>query len=191
MKKTVLIFGLIAGGIMSLMMIVTLPFVEQIGFDKGAIIGYTTMVVSFLLVFFGIRSYRDNVAGGSITFGKAFLVGILITIVSCLCYVGTWEVIYFKFMPDFVEKYSRYAIEKVIASGASTAVINAKVQEMKNFAVMYNKPLYNVLLTFTEPFPVGFIMTLISAAILRKKRQSNGEEQVGEPSHSQRVKSAS
>ena len=171
MKKTVLIFGLIAGGIMSLMMIVTLPFVEQIGFDKGAIIGYTTMVVSFLLVFFGIRSYRDNVAGGSITFGKAFLVGILITIVSCLCYVGTWEVIYFKFMPDFVERFSKYAIDKVIASGASTDVINAKVEEMKNFAAMYRNPLINAAITFTEPFPVGFIMTLISAAILRKKRQ--------------------
>ena len=171
MKKTVLIFGLIAGGIMSLMMIVTLPFVEQIGFDKGAIIGYTTMVVSFLLVFFGIRSYRDNVAGGSITFGKAFLVGILITIVSCLCYVGTWEVIYFKFMPDFVERFSKYAIDKVIASGASTDVINAKVEEMKNFAAMYRNPLINAAITFTEPFPVGLIMTLISAAILRKKRQ--------------------
>lgn len=171
MKKTVLIFGLIAGAIMSLMMIATLPFMDKIGFDKGAIIGYTTMVVSFLLVFFGIRSYRDNVAGGSITFGKAFVVGILITIVSCLCYVGTWEVIYFKFMPDFVEKFSKYAIDKVIASGASTDVINAKVEEMKNFAAMYRNPLINAAITFTEPFPVGFIMTLISAAILRKKRQ--------------------
>ena len=171
MKKTVLTFGLISGAIMSLMMIVTLPFVEQLGFDKGAVIGYTSMVLSFLLVFFGIRSYRDNLAGGSISFGKAFVVGILITIVSCLCYVGTWEVIYFKFMPDFVEKYSRYAIEKVIASGASTAVINAKVQEMKDFAAMYQNPLINAAITFTEPFPVGLIMTLISAAILRTKRQ--------------------
>src|SRR6267142_2071831 len=98
MKKTVLIFGLIAGAIMSLMMIATLPFMDKIGFDKGAIIGYTSMVLSFLVVFFGIRSYRDNLAGGSISFGKAFVIGILITAVACLCYVGTWEVIYFKFM---------------------------------------------------------------------------------------------
>ncbi|MGH9874139.1 MAG: DUF4199 domain-containing protein [Pyrinomonadaceae bacterium] len=182
MKKTVLVFGLIAGAIMSLMLVGTVPFADRIGFDKGAIIGYTTMVLSFLLVFFGIRSYRDNVAGGSITFGKAFVIGILITIVACLCYVGTWEVVYFKFMPDFAEKFSKYAIEKVIASGASTDVVNAKIQEMKNFMVMYNNPLFNAAITFTEPLPVGLIMTLISAAILRKKRQpSEGEEKIGEP----------
>jgi len=181
MKKTALIFGLIAGAIMSLMMIATLPFMDKIGFDKGAIVGYTSMVLSFLLVFFGIRSYRDNLAGGSISFGKAFVVGILITAVACLCYVGTWEVIYFKFMPDFVEKFSKYAIDKVIASGASTDVINAKVEEMKNFAAMYHNPLLNAAITFTEPFPVGLIMTLISAAILRKKPRSNDREEVITP----------
>jgi hypothetical protein len=58
MKKTVLTFGLISGAIMALMMFATLPFIDRIGLDKGAIIGYTTMVLSFLLVFFGIRSYR-------------------------------------------------------------------------------------------------------------------------------------
>ncbi len=91
MRKTVLTFGLISGGILSLMMLSTVPFVDQIGFDKGAIIGYTTMVLSFLLVFFGIRSYRENIGQGVITFGRAFSVGILITIISCLCYVVTWE----------------------------------------------------------------------------------------------------
>ena len=178
MKKTVLTFGLISGAIMSLMMFATVPFIDKIGFDKGAVIGYTSMVLSFLLVFFGIRSYRDNLAGGSISFGKGFLVGILITIVSCLCYVGTWEVIYFKFMPDFADKFSKAAIDKVIASGASTDLVNAKIQEMKDFTAMYNKPLYNVILTFTEPFPVGLIMTLISAAILRKKGDSQPAKQV-------------
>ena len=178
MKKIVLTFGLICGGLLSLMMLATVPFLDKIGFDKGEVIGYTSMVLSFLLVFFGIRSYRDNLAGGSISFGKAFVVGILITIVSCLCYVGTWEVIYFKLMPDFAEKFSKYAIDKVIASGATTDVINAKVQEMKNFTAMYNKPLYNVAITFTEPFPVGLIMTLISAAILRKKHDSQPAKQV-------------
>jgi hypothetical protein len=177
MKKTVLTFGLISGAILSLMMVATLPFMDQIGFDKGAVIGYTTMVLSFLLVFFGIRSYRDNLAGGSISFGKAFVVGILITVVACLCYVGTWEILYFKFMPDFVEKFSKHAIDRVIASGASTDVINAKVQEMKNFSAMYKNPVINAAITFTEPFPVGLIMTLISAAILRKKQSSNNDRE--------------
>jgi len=72
MKKTVLTFGLIGGAIMAAMMFATLPFVDKIGFDKGEIVGYTTMILAFMLVFFGIRSYRENVKGGHITFGRAF-----------------------------------------------------------------------------------------------------------------------
>lgn len=180
MKKPVLTFGLISGAISSLMMLATLPFVEKIGFDHGMVIGYTTIVLSFMLVFFGVRSYRDSVCGGSITFGRAFCLGILITLVSCLCYVGTWEVIYFKLMPDFAEKFTKYAVEQVIASGASQQVIAAKLQELKSFTAMYNNPLLNAAITFTEPFPIGVIVTLISAAILRKKgNRADRQEKIG------------
>jgi len=182
MKKTVLTFGLISGAILSLMMLCTLPFIDKIGFDKGEIIGYTTMVLSFLLVFFGIRSYRESVGGGTITFGRAFSVGILITVISCLCYVVTWEIIYFKLAPGFAEKYANYMMEQLRASGASQQVIEAKLQEMKSFKAMYDNPLINAAISFIEPFPIGLIMTLISAAILRRKARPNGrEEEVGAP----------
>ena len=110
---------------MAAMMFATLPFMDKIGFDKGEIVGYTTMILAFMLVFFGIRSYRENVSDGHITFGRAFAVGILITLVACLCYVVAWEVIYFKFMPDFADKYTSYVIQKTRASGASQQVIDA------------------------------------------------------------------
>ena len=84
MKKIVITFGLISGAILSLMMVATIPFMDRIGFQRAEVIGYTTMVLSFLMVFFGIRSYRDAI-GGSITFGRAFKVGILITLISCAC----------------------------------------------------------------------------------------------------------
>ena len=171
MKKTVLTFGLISGGILSLMMLSTIPFVDQIGFDKGAIIGYTTMVLSFLLVFFGIRSYRENIGQGVITFGRAFSVGILITIISCLLYVVTWEIVYFKLMPGFADKYVGHVIDQVRASGASQQEIDARVQEMKKFKEMYDKPLVNAAISFIEPFPIGLVITVLSAAILRKRRK--------------------
>ena len=169
MKKTVLTFGLIGGAIMAAMMFATLPFMDKIGFDKGEIVGYTTMILAFMLVFFGIRSYRENVSGGQITFGRAFAVGILITVVACVCYVVAWEIIYFKFMPDFADKYASYMVEKARASGASQQVIDAKLQQMKSFKAMYDNPFINAAITFIEPFPVGLVVTLISAAILRKK----------------------
>ena len=170
MKKTVLIFGLISGAISAAMMFATLPFIDRIGFDKGAIVGYTSIILSFLLVFFGIRSYRENIGGGTITFGRAFAVGILITLISCIFYVVAWEIIFYgNFIPDFFAKYSAYVVEKAKASGAGPEAIQAKVEEMKKFKQMYDNPFFNAAMTFTEPFPVGLIITLISALILRKR----------------------
>jgi hypothetical protein len=169
MKKTVVTFGLISAAVSSAMMLLTVPFMDRIGFDRGEILGYTLIVLSFLLVFFGIRSYRDNVAGGSLTFGRAFTVGLLITLVSCLGYVITWEFIYFKLAPGFADKYSAYAIERVRASGGSQAAIDETARQMREFKQMYDRPLVNAAMTFVEPFPIGLAVTLISAAVLRKK----------------------
>ncbi|HEY4839123.1 MAG TPA: DUF4199 domain-containing protein [Candidatus Acidoferrales bacterium] len=169
MKKTVITFGLISGAISSALMLGTTSFVDRIGFDKGYILGYTAIVLSFLLVYFGIRSYRDNVAEGHITFGKAFAVGICITLISCVFYVATWELLFKTMFPDFMDKYAAYTISKAQASGLSAQALQAQIAEMQQMKVMYANPLYNVLLTFIEPFPVGLAITLLSAAVLRRK----------------------
>lgn len=169
MKKTVLIFGLISGAVSSGMMLATLPFIDHLDFDKGAIIGYTALVASALVVFFGVRSYRDNVGGGHVGFGRAFAVGLLITLVSCACYVVTWEILYYKVMPDFGEKFTAHMVERARASGVSAQQLEEKKREAASFKEMYDKPLYNIALTFTEPFPISLVVSLISAAILRKK----------------------
>jgi Protein of unknown function (DUF4199) len=169
MKKTILTFGLISGIVISVLMIATVPFGDRLGIGHSYLVGYTTMILAFLLVYFGIRSYRDNLGDGHISFGKAFVIGISITLISSLCYVVTWEIIYFKFMPDFMDKYGAYAIQKLQASGASSAAIQAKVEEIKRYKVLEDNPLTNAAITFIEPFPVGLIITLASAAILRRK----------------------
>lgn len=176
MKKTVLIFGLISGAISAAMMFATVPFVYRIGFDKGLVVGYTTIVLSFLLVFFGIRSYRENVGGGTITFGRAFAVGILITLISCVCYVVAWEILYYNFMPDFGDKYSAYVLEKAKAAGATAEAIQAQMEEAKKLKQILDNPFLNAAATFTEPFPIGLIITLISALILRKRNKSSSSE---------------
>ncbi|HSY52174.1 MAG TPA: DUF4199 domain-containing protein [Thermoanaerobaculia bacterium] len=171
MKRVVIVFGLLSGLISSAMMFLTLPFLKSgaINDHNGYVIGYTAIFLSFLLVFFGIRSYREN-AGGSITFGRGFSVGILITLISCMFYVGSWEIIYFNFMPDYMDKYAAREIAAVREKGATEAAIAAKKNEMDKFRALYRNPLFNAAMTFIEPFPVGLIMTLVSAAILRKRR---------------------
>jgi uncharacterized protein DUF4199 len=183
MKKNILTFGLISGAISSLMIVATVPFADRIGFDKGAVIGYTAIVLSFLLVFFGIRAYRDNVGSGQITFAKAFAVGISITLISCICYVVTWEVLYFRFLPGFMDKYGAYMIEKLKASDAGPAAIQAQLQQIEKYKEMYDNPLLNAAMTFLEPFPIGLVITLISAAVLRRKPQSQAVQSPLPASH--------
>jgi hypothetical protein len=169
MKKTVLTFGLISGAMSAAMMLATIPFVDKIGWEKGEILGYTTIVLSALMIFFGVRSYRQNVEGGRLTFGRGFAVGILITLISSACYVGTWEIVYYKFMPDFAEKYAAHMVERAKVSGASQQKIDETELKAKQFKQMYDNPLFNIALTFMEVFPIGLVVTLVSAGILRKK----------------------
>ena len=175
MRKIVLTFGLIAGAILSAMMLLTLPFHDQIGFGTtGLVVGYTSMVLAFLMIYFGVRSYRDNVANGRVSFGRAFKVGFLIMALASVCYVATWQVVYYKFMPDFTDKYAAYEMEKAKASGASDAELAAEAAKMAQFKEMYRNPLVNIAFTFLEPLPVGLVFTLVTAGVLSRKRRDDG-----------------
>jgi hypothetical protein len=180
MKRSVLTFGLISGAIMSALMLATVPFMHQIGMSGGLVIGYTTMVLAFLLVFFGIRSYRENVGNGYVSFRRAFGVGLLIMLIGCACYVITWEIVYFNFMPDFAEKYAAFALEDARAKGASAAELAKQAEEMKRFQVLYSNIFFNIGLTLLEPLPVGLVMTFVSALILRRGRKDlhDGQDEV-------------
>ena len=182
MKKTVLTFGLISGAIISALMLATVPFMHQLAMTRAMVIGYTTMVLAFLLVFFGIRSYRENVGDGRISFGRALAVGLLIMLITCACYVITWEIVYFNFMPDFADKYAAFVMEDMRAHGASAAEMAQKLEELKHFKVLYSNIFFNVGMTFLEPLPVGVVMTFISALILRRRGKDlqDGQDAVKE-----------
>ena len=176
MKKTVVTFGIISGVVIAVLMSITTVFADRIGFDRAVIVGYTTMLIAFLLVFFGIKSYRDNIGGGEITFGRAFTVGILITLITCAFYVVSWEILYYTFLHDFPEKYGNYVIEKARASGATPEQIAKQLEEVKQMKALLDNPLLAPAVIFiSEPLPVGLVMTLISALILRRKRRVPAE----------------
>lgn len=171
MRRIILTFGLIAGGILAVAFSISLAFHDQISLEKGMYIGYTSMVAAFLMVFFGVRAYRDNVAGGSVRFGRAFLVGLGITMVATVCYVATWEVIYYKFMPDFYDKYAAVMVDNAKKSGASDAKIAATEKQMNDMKEAVKNPLVAIAYTFIEPFPVGLLFTLIAAGVLSRKKR--------------------
>jgi hypothetical protein len=173
MKKTVLVFGLISGLILSVLMDVSVLFADKIGrkigSDHSLILGYTILVSSFLLIYFGIRSYREDALAGQISFGRAFACGILITLTASVLYVATWEVLYFNFMPHFMDGYFAAQIHKVQSSGLDPATTAAKVAAIQHSQQLYQNPFVNMAYTFIEPLPVGLVITLISAAMLRRK----------------------
>lgn len=169
MRKFVLTYGLIAGAVLAAMMWLTLPFMERIGFDHGMVIGYTSMVLAFLLVYFGVRGYRDQVVGGRIGFGRAFGAGMAIVAVATACYVISWQLLYHFVIPDFPDRYAAYAVEKARQAGASAAQVEATAREMAEFKAMYANPLVRIGFTILEPLPVGLLAALVSAGLLRRR----------------------
>ena len=170
MKAIVIKYGLLSSLILCSAMAIIAPCLNGVvPFEYGEIAGYSSMVLAFLMVFLGIRSYRDKVAGGSITFGKAFKVGILISLVTAGFYVAVWEVVYWNFLPNFEKTYAEHLIQQKTKEGASAAELAETRAEMASFQKWYKNPFLNVGMTFLEVFPVGLVMTLVSAAILRRK----------------------
>lgn len=171
MKKIVLRYGLASGSLLAAMGAVLWPLYSNgtLDTDQSQVIGYSSMVLSLLLVFFGVRSYRDTVAGGSISFGKALGVGLLITLITCAMYVIAWEIAYYNFFPDFLDHYSAQVLAKMREAGESEAAIRKTAEQMAQMAKLYANPFFNVAITFMEVFPVGLIISLVSAAILRRK----------------------
>lgn len=171
MKRTVWTFGLIAGAILSAMMVLTLPFQLRIGPERGMIIGYTTMVLAFMLVYFGVRSYRDNVAGGSIGFGRAMAVGMLIVLVASVIYVATWQLVYFQLAPGYGAQMQAHMMERAQAGGGTPQELARKVAEVQRFWQMYQNPAFNAAVTFLEPLPVGLVFALVTAGVLSRRRR--------------------
>lgn len=173
MTRTVLTYGLLAGILNTVLMLGTMPLYMKEGqpnFQLGELLGYASMIVAFSMIFFGIRHYRDRQSDGRISFGKAFRTGLLITLVASAVYVTGW-MLYASFGPgqDFMDQYYQYSLEQLRSSGRPPEVIEREIAEIEAFKEKYRNPLVRIGVTFLEIFPVGLIISLISAAILRKK----------------------
>jgi amino acid transporter len=173
MKKNIIVYGTIAGLVVSALMLAIVNYVSHcegsVDYDTSMLIGYAAMLIAFSLVFVGIRNYRDKYNGGLISFGKAFKVGILMVLVASTIYVVAWLVDYYFFIPDFAEKYAANTLEELKASGASQVEIDKETKEMADFVRMFRNPLFVTMMTYAEILPVGLIVTLISSLILKRK----------------------
>lgn len=170
MKRIVLVYGAISGVIISLFLVSSIGYCYASGnFEGNMLVGYASMILSFSLIFVGIKNFRDKQNEGIISFGKAFQIGLYITLIASTCYVLTWLIDYYFFIPDFMEKFSNHALEMAKSNGESAAEISQKSKEMETYKEMYKSPIGVTLLTYLEILPVGLLVSVISALILKKK----------------------
>ena len=171
MRKIILVYGLIAGAITGGMLMITMPLHENgiLNMDNGMWLGYTTMVIALSLIFVGVKNYRDNYLGGSISFFKGLKMGLLITIVAAVLYALSWEVTYSTMEGDFLKLMGEQSMEKMRAKGATEAELQAAIAEMDQFSALYKNPFFRFAVTLMEIIPVGVVISLISAALLKNK----------------------
>jgi hypothetical protein len=164
-----LVYGVIAGAI-AIGVIVATMVLHLPNHAHSLWFGYLVMLAALSLIFVGVKRYRDVERGGVIGFGRAFALGLGIAVVAGVVYVLGWE-LYLRLSGwDFMADYSSSVLKSMHAKGASAAAIAAKTAEMRELAVQYRNPLFRLPMTFAEIFPVGLLVALISAALLRNPR---------------------
>jgi hypothetical protein len=171
MRKIILTYGLIAGLICVAMFCITIPLQENgtMAVENGMFIGYASMVIAFSMIFFGIKNYRDNYQQGTITFGRAFKIGILIAVVASIVYAVGWEAYYSIKGDQFNEFWVSCQIDTMKKEGATAAAIESKKAELADWMEYYEIFPIRFGMTLMEILPVGLLVTLITAAILRKR----------------------
>jgi uncharacterized membrane protein len=169
MLRTILIFGVAAGVLVAVPMFSALVFTQQVG-ASSQLFGYAVMLAALSLIFVAVKGWRDRALGGVIKFVPAFLMGLGISAVAAVIYVIGWEITLALTDYAFIESYSAAVIDAARTKGATTAELQAMSARMAEFGEQYRNPLFRLPLTFIEIFPVGLIVSLVSALLLRNRR---------------------
>ncbi|MEO8591129.1 MAG: DUF4199 domain-containing protein [Flavobacteriales bacterium] len=167
MRRIVLTYGLIAGIIVCAMMWLTLSGGDH-DFDSGMWVGYTTMVIALATIFFAVKTHRDKHLGGSITFGKAFVMGLCITLIASTMYVASWLVLSATSDQDYMQQYYEHTKAELESSTRTPAQVEAELQDMRDFQELYKNPVVKVGFTYLEILPMGLFISLLCAALLKR-----------------------
>jgi hypothetical protein len=171
MLRKALSYGLLAGLIAGApLFIVTLVTRDLSPSTFGMVLGYLTMLVALSIVFVAIKTHRDRQLGGTIGFWPAMSLGLAISFVAALIYVFAWEAALATSGVDFAGDYVRATLEQQKAKGLSAEALAKLAAELEQFKIQYANPLFRMPMTFIEIFPVGVLVSAISAGLLRNSR---------------------
>ena len=169
MQKIIIKYGLISGVIAAILLFVVHVLFKKVGFSDSMYVGYATMMVSMSVVYFGIKAYRDEHSSGQITFGKGILVGLAIVLISCVLYSLAWLVVYYNFLPNFMDDYTANYLKKAQETGISAEELKKTMDSMNEMKEWYKNPILVFLITLLEPTPVGIPFAFLFAWVLKKR----------------------
>lgn len=173
MKKNVIIYGLLSGICVASFMSFSIGYCYSANsFDGSMLLGYTAMLLSFSLIFVGVKNYRDKHNNGVISFGKAFLMSLYMALIASTLYVIGWMIAYYNFFPDFIEKLAAYQLSPAKVSHMTPAQVVGIREQMETFKDWYATPLGVAGATYMEILPVGLLVSLITALVLKRKISS-------------------
>jgi uncharacterized protein DUF4199 len=137
---------------------------------ESYVLGYSIMLIALSTIFVAIKRHRDSDLGGVIKFWPAFGLGLGISLVAGIFYVVAWEAAVAVTHSDFAGSYANTLIEQQKAKGVTGEALAKFTAEMERFKDQYKNPLYRLPMTFVEIFPIGVLVSLVSAALLRNSR---------------------
>ena len=171
MLRKIGIYGAIAGLIVGVTLSsVTVGMKNHQALSYGMLIGYLTMLIGLSAVFVALKRHRDIDLGGVIRFWPAFGLGLGISVVASVIYVVSWETTIAITHMDFGTSYANLLIEQQKAKGVTGEALAKFTADMEQFKIQYANPFYRLPMTFAEIFPVGVLVSLVSAGLLRNRR---------------------
>ncbi|HEY4064712.1 MAG TPA: DUF4199 domain-containing protein [Puia sp.] len=170
MKRTILVFGLISGVLVGIFLVALSAWASQSHGSTDLLLGYASMVLALSLVYVGVQNFRDKYNDGLISFGKALQVGLGITLLASTIYVLVWLVEFYCFMPDFMDKYAAAMIRQAKGSGLTADALQKRLADIEALRVGYRNPIRVILYSYLEILPVGIVISLLTALLVKRKR---------------------
>lgn len=170
MKKNILRYGLMSGICVALFMSFSIAYCySKNSFEGSMLLGYTAMLLSLSLIFVGVKNYRDKHNGGIISFGSAFLMALYMALIASTLYVVGWMIAYYNFFPDFMDKLEAYQLSSAKVSQMAPDEVAGVRAQIKTFKEWYATPIGVAGATYMEILPIGLVVSLITALILKRK----------------------
>ncbi|WDI32768.1 DUF4199 domain-containing protein [Hyphococcus flavus] len=170
MLRIALIYGSISGIIVISVMTAGIVFSDGKGAGASQAFGYLIMLIALSMIFIGVKRHRDTNLGGIIKFAPAFGMGIAIAAVAGVFYVAGWEAYLASTDYAFASQYAEGIIEAKRQAGVTGETLEKAIEDMDKMVTNYANPLYRLPITFSEIFPIGLLIALISALILRNPK---------------------